>query len=57
MDSRKPLAVPDPRYGEIQITRRQVDDATVYKVAQTFTRELLVGIAGGKRVFVSVPRK
>lgn len=49
--------IPDPRSGaDLKVTHRQEGDSVVYTVTQEYSRDLLVGLAGGKRVFVSVPR-
>jgi hypothetical protein len=47
--------IPDPRSGDISVTHRQEGDSVVYKVTQTFSRELLRALVSGKPAFVSVP--
>jgi hypothetical protein len=58
MDAATKKAAPDPKSGsDLKITHRMDGDQVMYTVTQTFDRELLVGLAGGKRVFISVPHR
>lgn len=45
--------IPDPRSGVLNITHRQEDDTVVYTVTMPMSREMMLTIVNGRRVWAS----
>ena len=47
--------IPDPRSGVLSITPRQEGDTVVYTVTMPMSREMMLTLINGKRVWASYP--